>query len=280
MKLADAHMHLFPAGYARPGHGSLFGPREFDAYCVLRASHNIERSLAIGYEADGIDPQNNAYLRGLAAEHDWLYSVAYVDPLANPEAETIARLMRDGHSGLAVYVPDLARAEALRGWRPAVWDVLRRRKALVSFNAVPAPIAALAPLVRDLPEISFVFSHLGLPGRLAPDISDAQLRVRLSPLLSLAGLPNAFVKISGLYATSEPAHAYPHRAGGRALGIVLDAFKADHCLWASDFAPALDFVSFSQTIDFDGLELLAAPDRENVVRGNLIRMLDNVVRVG
>jgi predicted TIM-barrel fold metal-dependent hydrolase len=188
--------------------------------------------------------------------------------------------MRDGHSGIAIYVPDLARAKALLGWRPAVWDVLRRSKALVSFNAAPAPIAALAPLVRDLPEISFVFSHLGLPGRLAPDISDAQLRVRLSALLSLAGLANAFVKISGLYATSEPAYAYPHGAGGRAVRIVLDAFKADHCLWASDFSPALDFVSFSQTIDVDGLGFLSSPDHESVVRGNLVRLLDKVAPVG
>src|SRR5690349_17796157 len=85
MMLADAHMHLFPEGYRRAGHGSLFGKRELEAYCALRLSHKIECALAIGYEADGLDPQNNAYLRRLAAEHDWLHSLAYVDPRAEPD---------------------------------------------------------------------------------------------------------------------------------------------------------------------------------------------------
>src|ERR1700753_3962179 len=115
MKLADAHMHLFPSGHARAGHASLFGPREFDAYCALRASYGIERALAIGYEADGFDPQNNTTLRRLAAKNDWLSSLAYVDPHADPDASAIAHLMADGHSGLAIYVTDPARADALLG---------------------------------------------------------------------------------------------------------------------------------------------------------------------
>ena len=129
--LADAHMHLFPEGYRSAGHDSLFGAREFEAYCVLRKSHGIDRALAIGYEADGIDPQNNATLRRLAAEHAWLASLAYVEAQPDPTPERIAHLMQDGHSGLALYVPDVARARALQGWDLAVWKVLRRCRALV-----------------------------------------------------------------------------------------------------------------------------------------------------
>lgn len=278
MTLADAHMHLFPEGYRRAGHGSLFGRREFEAYCALRQSHEITCALAIGYEADGLDPQNNAYLRRLAAEHDWLHSLAYVDPQGEPDPAAIAGLLQDGHSGLAIYVPDPARADAFTRWSREVWQVLREQEALISFNAPPDSIAMLAGLVHEMPEIAFFFSHLGLPGRIAPDLSESALRARLSPLLGLAGLKNVFVKLSGLYATSDPAHAFPHAGGQRAARMLLQAFGPQHCLWASDFAPALDFVSFPQTLDLAALDELSPDDRALVLRGNLVRLLADATK--
>jgi predicted TIM-barrel fold metal-dependent hydrolase len=279
MTRADAHMHLFPEGYRRPGHGSLFGARECDAYDTLRARHGIARALAIGYEADGIDPQNNAYLRRLAGQHDWLASLAYVDAVGFPETAMIAALLRDGHSGIAIYAPGEAQAQSLLRWPRAVWDLLASRRALVSFNARPESIAVLASLVRDAPAVPFLFSHLGLPGSIGADTPDSILRTRLSPLLGLATSANAHVKISGLYATSDPAHDYPHRGGQAAVDLLLGAFGPSRCLWASDFAPALDFVSFPQTIQIAALEALPTSDRVLVEGDNLLRLLD-AVRVG
>jgi predicted TIM-barrel fold metal-dependent hydrolase len=274
MKLADAHMHLFPQGYRRTGHRSLFGAREFEAYDALRTSHGIERALAIGYEADGLDPNNNSHLRRLAGGHNWLYSLAYVEAGSTPEPETIERLLNDGHCGLAIYAPGVAQAQAVRRWSRRIWDLLGTRGALVSFNARPEAIQLLLGLVREAPDVAFLFSHLGLPGRISADMPASALRARLAPLLSLAGCSNVFVKLSGLYATSEPEHAYPHCGGEAALRMLLDAFGPRQCLWASDFAPALDFVSFPQTIDIAALDALGPADRALVFRDNLVRLLD------
>ncbi|HVT52836.1 MAG TPA: amidohydrolase family protein [Dongiaceae bacterium] len=274
MKLADAHMHLFPQGYRRTGHRSLFGAHELEAYDALRASHGIERALAIGYETDGLDPDNNSYLRRLAGEHDWLCSLAYVEAGSDPEPETIERLLHDGHCGLAIYAPGAAQAQVVRRWPRPIWDLLGVRGALVSFNARPEAIQLLLGLVREAPDVAFLFSHLGLPGQISADMTVSALRARLAPLLSLAGCSNVFVKVSGLYATSEPSHAYPHRGGEAALRMLLDAFGPRQCLWASDFAPALDFVSFPQTIDIAALDALAPADRALVFRDNLVRLLD------
>lgn len=276
MTLADAHMHLFPGGYRRHGHSSLFGVRELEAYNVLRESHGIERALAIGYEADGLDPSNNRYLRRLAASHDWLSSLAYVDAGSNPNRETAEALLDEGHSGLAIYVPSMLQAQVVRRWPRPIWDLLGQRSALVSFNARPEATQVLLALVRETPDVPFLFSHLGLPGPLSSDLTVSEIGSRLSPLLSLAGCSNVFVKISGLYATSEPAHSYPHRGGDTAVQILLDAFGPRQCVWASDFAPALDFVSFPQTIDIAPLNALEPAERIQVVRDNLFRLLDRV----
>jgi L-fuconolactonase len=99
---------------------------------------------------------------------------------------------------------------------------------------------------------NFQFSHLGLPGVLGPDMPPEALRDRLKPLLSHARLGNVHVKISGAYAASLPQHAFPHRGANDAIGRILEAFGAARCLWASDFPPALDFVSFPQTMEWQG----------------------------
>jgi hypothetical protein len=44
-------------------------------------------------------------------------------------------------------------------------------------------------------------------------------------------------------------------------------------LWASDFAPALEHVSFAQTIDWTGGEALSDAERRLVARDNLARLL-------
>lgn len=275
MRLADAHMHLFSDGYRRARHRALFGHGELDAYCALRANHGIALALAVGYEADGIDPENNAYLRRLAAENDWLRTLAYVEPQFALAPDVIRALMMQGHSGVALYATDVDRAQALLSWPRAAWDILRDSRALVSFNARPEAISLLEPLVRTLPELRFLFSHLGLPGTVAAAMDEPTLQARLAPMLRLADAGNVFVKISGLYATSDPPHAYPHEGGARVVKSILQAFGAARCVWGSDFAPALESVSFVQAIDVPGLDGLTSTERSNVFCGNLISLLSS-----
>jgi L-fuconolactonase len=103
MRFADAHIHLFREGYRRPGLPSLFGDRELQAYEALRLAHDIDLALAIGYEAEGIDPENNAYIRQLSQSRSWLKTLAFVKTAPPPEPAAVEALIETGHAGIAIY---------------------------------------------------------------------------------------------------------------------------------------------------------------------------------
>ena len=116
-------------------------------------------------------------------------------------------------------------------------------------------------------------SHMGLPpARKAPP-ERAAAAVELAPLLALAEFPNVLVKLSGFYAVSDPSHDWPHRAAAPFVDVLIAGFGADRCLWASDFSPALDHVSFVQTITVPGLEGHDEATQAAVMGGNLLRIL-------
>jgi predicted amidohydrolase YtcJ len=78
---ADAHMHLFAHGY-HPGLNAS-GGSDVDRYEAIMETHNNTAALAVGYEGEGIDPDNNAYLRSLAVQRPWMSTVAHL-PVAPP----------------------------------------------------------------------------------------------------------------------------------------------------------------------------------------------------
>ncbi|MES1150366.1 MAG: amidohydrolase family protein [Dongia sp.] len=272
--LADAHLHLFRAGFTgRYGRGPHGLGQEVEAYEHFRAQHGIERGLVVGYEGDGIESENNRYTRGLAATRPWMATVAYVAAEAMPAPTTIDALLGQGHVGITVYLQEPAKTEAALRWPKESWQRLNARRAIVSLNAFPPATAALAPLIEANSRCTFLFSHLGLPGRHRAAPTAEAARERLAPLLRLAAFPNVLVKISGLYAISDPAHAYPHDSAAPFLEILFERFGAARCCWGSDFSPALDFVSFAQAVDIPWLARLGNADFERVMGDNLLELL-------
>jgi predicted TIM-barrel fold metal-dependent hydrolase len=270
--LADAHLHFFRRGF--PGaYGESLLRLEVEVYERLRSAHGVAAALVVGYEGAGIEPGNNAYVRELAATRAWMATVGYLDLTSRPDERTVARLLEAGHAGIALYVPDAVTAETVAGLSRGLWSALERANAIISLNAPPEAIAGLASTVAAAPGCRFLFSHVGLPGRHVAEPTREAAAARIAPLLALALRPNVFVKISGLYAISDPPHAYPHAVARPFIEVVLDRFGPARCLWASDFAPALDFVSFAQTIDNPWLDGLAESERAEVMGGNLLRLL-------
>jgi L-fuconolactonase len=272
--LADAHLHLFSRGFPGRGGRAVLGLNpEVEAYEGLRSRHGIACALVVGYEADGIDPDNNAYILELASERPWMATLAFVPASPLPEPGLVAGQLEAGHRGIAVYASDEASAAAVAAWPPEIWGAVRDRAAIVSFNARPPAVPFLSDLVRRENEIAFLFSHLGLPGRheTVPTIPAA--RDRLASLLALSELDNVFVKISGLYAVSDPAHAYPHASARPFIDVILDGFCPDNCVWGSDFSVALEFVSFTQLLANPFLDRLNSDERDRVMGGNLLRLL-------
>ncbi len=270
MRIADAHIHFFRNGYPdSQGQPVLGARRDIDVYEDYRATHGIGDALIVGYEGNGVDPSNNAYIRELAADRPWMHTVAYV-PCSIDAALGIPSLLAAGHVGVTFYVATTADAAEVCRFPAVVWEALNTHKAIISLNAPPAATKALTPAIHAAgAETTFMFSHVGLPGPHDHAPGDAAARARLAPLLALAALPNVNVKISALYAIS----GYPHDPAQPFVAAVLNHFGAERCVWASDFSPALEFVTFPQTLDIAALETLSAEDREAVMGGNLTRLL-------
>ncbi len=272
--LADAHIHLFSRGMrAENGGYVLGGASEVAVYESYRRVHNISAALVVGYEADGIDPENNRFIRKLANERPWIATLAFVPVIPSLERGTATALLAEGHSGISVYLPEAEAGAAVAAWPDETWRALGDRKAVVSFNARPEGAAALAPLVERQTGCTFLFSHLGLPGHcpLRPDLPAA--RARIAPLLRFAELPWVMVKVSGLYAIGGKAAAWPYEAASPFVDLVLSRFGASRCLWASDFSPALEHVSFAQTVENPWLDQLTQDEHDQVMGGNLLRLL-------
>lgn len=272
MILADAHLHLFRHGF--PGvYGRPLLASEINVYEAFRAKHGIAAGLIVGYQGDGIDPENNAHIRELAATRPWMTTLAYVEPGAMPSATAVEALVAAGHAGLAIYVPDNAAVAALSAWDEATWAALDANGAIVSFNIGLPQIGILAGIAAAAPRCRLIVSHMGLPGARRDTPSLDAARAELVALLALAAQPNVYVKLSGFYAVSDPSHAWSHSAAAPFVAVLVEGFGADRCLWGSDFSPALDHVSFVQTITIPGLDAFDEATHTAIMGGNLMRML-------
>jgi L-fuconolactonase len=279
LTLADSHMHLFRNGYAgRYGRSPAGGGDEVDVYEAFRHEHNIAAALVVGYEDEGIDPSNNAYLRSLAETRNWMVTVAFVAAGRPPEPGHVEQLLAAGHRGISLYLADAATAAAVVGWEARAWASLAERRSTVSLNVAPQATPAVATLAARYEGCSFAVSHLGDPGsfRSAPD--KAAAAERIGPLLGLATRDNVYVKISGLYAISDPPHDYPHAQATPFVQLVLDAFGPDRCMWGSDFSPCLDHVSFEQVTSPPQLAELTETERARVMGGTLLDLLGRLDR--
>ena len=272
MILADAHFHLFRGGF--PGvYGRPLIANEVDVYEAFRARHGIAAGLVVGYEGEGIDPRNNAYIRELAATRPWMTTVAYVEAKSLPSPAAVTALTAQGHAGLAVYATDTEAATALSQWNPDIWGALSAQNAILSFNIDLQHVERLRPIAATATGCTFLVSHMGMPAPSVTPPDAATAEARLAPLLALAAVPTVMVKLSGFYAATEPTHDYPHAAAVPLVRILLERFGSERCVWGSDFSPALDHVSFAQSTAVPGLDEYDEPIRAAVMGGNLMRLL-------
>ena len=272
---ADSHIHLFNPGYIveLPASCRRIRPDETTLYEALAKQHNIKQALVVGYEGEEAYHGNNDYLASLIPTHPWVRPVAFY---ANPASITLKSLefrREQGFVGVSLYQFDQTEAR-LNAVPESIWRWLSDHRWLLSVNSTAEHWLPWQGILRRFPDLRLLISHLGLPkAHATPD----QAADNLATITALAKFPQVFVKLSGFYALSTPAHDYPHRAGWPLVPVLLDQFGPDRLLWGSDFTPALEFVSFPQTLDvlqyIPGLD----PDsRRRIEGGNLIQLLKEV----
>jgi len=278
--IADAHVHLFERGFHGVAGGPPAGPDELGLYERLRRLHGIDRALVVGYEGEPRYAGNNDHVLELARTRAWIAPVAFVPPAPAPTPELLRSYRGRGGVGIALYAADEAEGRAIAGWPSAVFAELRAARAVISLNARPAATATLTPAVDALEGCTLLFSHLGLPGRPTDGGGLEDARARLGPLLALADRAWVWVKLSAPYAISDPGHDFPHLAAGPFVDLVLDAYGPGRLTWGSDFSPALDHVSFAQTLDARLLAGCTPAEIAAVMGGNLQHLLAGVAQGG
>lgn len=273
LDLADSHVHFFDGGYPGRYGRSPAGGEEIAVYESLRSEHRITRVLVVGYEGAPFAAGNNDYIRSLASSRPWLTTVAYLEVAPPPSPEGIESILDGGHAGVSLYLAEPEQGDAWLDWSPEVWTILESAAAIISLNVTPRSLERCSSVLRSHPGCRFLVSHLGLPGPHDTSPDTTEVRSRIRALLECAGAHNVFVKFSGLYATARNPHEYPHHSATPYVEELLATFGVDKCLWGSDFAPALDYVSFAQTISLPQLAGLTTSELKAVMGGNLAQIL-------
>jgi L-fuconolactonase len=269
-------VHLFAEGFSGV-YGRLIDD-ELALYEQLRIRFGIERALVVGYEGEPRYAGNNGYILALARTRPWISPVAYVQVDPAPTVESLRLLQAEGAIGYALYLTEPHEAEAVAAWPRASMRELEAQRPVISLNATPAATRALEPVIDTLCDCTFLFSHLGLPGRFPTPPTLEEAIARLRPLLTIADRQNVAVKLSGLYAISDPAHDFPHSAAEHIVEAVLAAYGPGRVCWGSDYTPAFDFVSFAQLADARLLRGLRPVEINGIMGENLQRLLPPLIR--
>lgn len=270
MILRDAHIHLFEAGYP-----NRYGPLgdEVRLYSEMRSVHGIGAALVVGYEGQSAFAGNNHFVLELSRRYSWVRPLCFHSCRERPAANWWRMMQANGSLGLVLYPHSRDDIEALSQWPAAFWRELSEAEALVSVNVSATLAADMGKYCRNAPGATWLFSHLGLPGSFDAVPNAGEVNNRLEGVLALAELPNTGVKISGLYTTSVPKADFPHAEATPVVAALHAAFGTDRLYWGSDFSPALGFVSMEQTI-LAVERLFPSPgEREQVMGGNLGRLL-------
>jgi L-fuconolactonase len=273
---ADAHIHLFAGGYRGGSFASRPGVSIDEAACYdsLAREHNVAAALVVGYGAEAWCADNNAYVAEQGPKFDWVRPLAYVGVDSAGAVRDLDILREQGFVGVSMYVfgDDARRLSQI----PAdFWRWLEQREWLVSVNSQGEAWNAWQPILRQFSRLRLLVSHLGLPPAAVSPPSREQAGQAMRPVDDLAMYPGVCVKLSGFYALTSPGHDFPHRAAWPYVEHLIEVFSCDRLLWASDFSPCLDWVTFPQTIDIvNRMPFLSESDKAKITGGNLLELLD------
>jgi len=272
----DAHAHFFFPGYVEqlPESCRRQEPDEVTLYQAYCQQHEISQVLAVGFEGEAWATGNNDYLAGLAARFSWLRPVAFV---ADPSRLTVAQLVtwqRQRFVGISLYIMTPDAAAMLAQVSADVWQWMVDKAWLISVNSTGELWSSWLEVLTSNPESRILIAHLGIP----PVVTSAPLldeaATALLAVTQLATFPFTYVKFSGFYALASPSYAYPHTASWPYAEVITKSFGTKRILWASDFSPALEHVSFPQTVEvLTAMPWLTKADLSAIFYDNLSGLL-------
>lgn len=275
----DAHAHFFDPGFvgALPEDCRRRSPDEITLYIALAQQHDVAQVLAVGYEGDAWAAGNNDYLARVTAQHEWVRPLAFVTDIPNLAVAQLEKWQQQGFVGLSLYLFSDADAAAIQKIAPATWQWLGDHAWLISVNSTGQHWQQWQNILDQYPDVRVLVAHLGLPPAVQRAITPDDARAALADVLALAKYPHVHIKFSGFYALAEPSYAYPHAAAWPYAEAITATFGTERIIWASDFSPALEHVSFPQTIaTVKAMPWLNDDQQQAIFHDNLARLLHAV----
>ncbi len=272
----DAHAHFFFPGYVNrlPESCRRQSPDEVTLYQAHAQEHEIAQVLAVGYEGAAWAVGNNQYIASLAQERLWLRPIAHVNDASQLTHDQLSAWQHQNFVGISLHIFSTDQAETLSRVPTEVWQWLSENAWLISINSHGEHWTSWESILSLHPELILLIAHLGLPPAIQAPLPMDEVRSSLKSVLQLASFANVHVKFSGFYALAQPEHAYPHVTAWPYAQAITEIFGTSRIIWGSDFSPALEVVSFPQTVEvLNAMAWLTATDLTAIYHDNLAALL-------
>ncbi|MBB5866772.1 L-fuconolactonase [Allocatelliglobosispora scoriae] len=274
--IVDAHLHVWdPARGVYPWLGPALAPvnRTMALPEVLPelGSHGVGAVVLVQSADSDFDTD---LMFETARSHRQVVGVVGWVPLDQPvaAAERLARLRDEplfaGVRNLIHEQPDPQ--WILRRDVDAGLDLLEQDGVPFDFVAAgPLALATAAEVARRHPGLRLILDHLGAPPL---DTEPGQAQPWLRSLAVLAGHPQVYVKISGLYLRSDSDGNGMRRARAY-IGEALELFGPRRMMYGGDWPICLLHEPYGRTLDIirHGLPDLADADRDHILAGTATR---------
>ena len=274
MPTLDSQVHAYERNHpGRPWLGTLYGPAEVTGDQMVAAMDAAGVDGAILVSPFSMYRYDASYALEVYGAHPSRFRlVKPVDPTDPAVTDTIADwAATKGTVGIRVFLRDNVSTDPAD---PSINRVL----AAAAQHSLPVNLACTgrldqaAQLASRNPNTRLVIDHLGLPQPHEPP-PPSEPFADLPKLLTLAGLDNVAVKISGACTLSH--ESFPYHDIWDPLFRIFDAFGFDRCMWGTDWTRAVGLLTYEQGVQaFRVTDRLSDSDRALLMGDTLQRVYD------
>ncbi len=234
--IIDTHVHVWEMPPIAP-----IGPTA-PTWSALPDEAGSADQLLEDMDANGVDAAilvqtswstwDNSYVANAANKNRARFrSIGLIDPL-DPQNFVAARYWMDEHgmSGFRFhpdYYPD---AEIIgRGCNTALLKEIEARQGVVKVHNRVGNFQQLRDAATLFPGITWIIDHMMYP---EPQMTFNDWR-EYQPVLSLATIPNVYLKISDVHNRSR--QGFPYSDMHEAVKRAIDAFRIERCMWGTGY---------------------------------------------
>jgi L-fuconolactonase len=253
----DSHCHAWERWPYSPAVPDPFSRGSVEQLLMEMDGNGVERALIV-CASIGNNPGNVAYADSVRSRHPDRLSVladldcSWHETYHRPGAAERLRTLSSRYElvGVTHYMTSDNDGWLRSGHCDELLEVARERGLLVSLSLDAAWYGDLHDVALRHPEVPLLVHHLGQTRRAA---GDGTPPAGLDVLLSCAGAPNVYVKVSGFYYHVQPVRdlqsEYPWPEARQVLRSLYDAFGAARLVWGSDYPVARPFCTYRQSLD-------------------------------